>query len=89
MRKTVNLAGLRLHTNVQAGNLISDNCYYQRNTSVFGCSLLQWPQNGGDCTGNKLEQNLKECLYDSGEPNWWKDFPGCTSAKQCYEKRFE
>jgi len=88
MLKKQNHTGLALQTSIKSGNLISDNCYFRRNGEVFGCSLTGWPQNGGVCTGNTIEHELKECLYDSGEPNWWKDFPGCTSSDQCYQNRW-
>ncbi len=83
--KTVN-AGLRVASGLQAGNLNSDMCYLNRNAWSMSCGLMGWPQNSseyGYCIGNNNEIRLKNCLNTSHEPNWWKDFEGCTSADQC------
>lgn len=74
--------GLRVRTLIQAGNAASDACYFTRNINVVICNTEGWPALS-DCAGDNMEKDLKECLSTSGEANWWKDFPGCTSASQC------
>ena len=85
MKKQMTQQQLRVQTQVRAGNLASDKCYAERNWRTIDCT---W--NGGwrnqilaDCRGTNNEAILKKCLSKSGEPNWWKDFEGCTSATQC------
>ena len=86
-------SGIRANTSVQVGNFASDKCYMVRNSRSGSCFLKGWPQNDLEfwfCAGNNNERELKECLFKSGEPNWWKDFPDCLplgSGQLCYDKR--
>jgi hypothetical protein len=85
-------SGLAVRTDTHSGNSESNLCYLRRNLISLDCSIVNWPQNSPDypeCTGNRNEQSLKSCLHGSGEPDWWKPFPGCTSSEQCYETRFQ
>ncbi len=77
--------GLRTQTRLQAGNPASDACYIQRNYKTIQCTLEGW--GSLDCAGDANEYSLKVCLSRSGEPDWWKDFPGCTSSWQCESYR--
>ncbi len=86
MTKNQTHPGLRITTGVSAGNPASDKCYVSRNFRSIDCALYGWPQNNKDlpaCTGNNNDITLKYCLDKSGETDWWKSFPDCTSAKQC------
>ena len=86
MTKNQTHPGLRITTGVSAGNPASDNCYINRNMNSIACALAGWPQNNKDlpaCVGNNNEIWLKQCLNESGEKDWWRSFPDCTSAEQC------
>ncbi len=84
------LATLALRTHIRSGNLRSDGCYVKRNLCSLECGLAGWPQKDGtkvNCAGNNNENRLKECLFASGEPDWWKAFPECNSSQQCFDTR--
>ena len=88
MPKKTSSTGLHINSGLQAGNLNSDLCYLNRNMNSATCTLLGWPQNSGEynsCVGNNNEIDLKTCLSASNEPNWWKNFDGCTGPKQCID----
>ncbi len=87
MNPTQPKTGVSLHSHLTAGTPAGDNCYVVRNWSVMECALRGWPQYLDPCAGNNMERNLKACLYKVDDHNWWKAFPECTSAKQCYNTR--
>lgn len=84
-------SGPTVRTHTHSGNAASDWCYYNRNSNSFACGMLGWPQNDpahNICAERNNEAGLIKCLSESGEPDWWKAFPGCTDGKQCYDMRY-
>lgn len=82
--------GLNVRTHTCAGNIRTDMCYFLRNMRSLECNSVGWPQNDPvhpECAGKNNEIDLKECLHNAGEPDWWKSFEGCTSADQCWQTR--
>lgn len=81
---------LHVRTDLTAGNWVSDRCYGYRDKVSWDCFWRGWPQKDDycyGCHGKNNESMFKECLYHSGEPDWWKAFPECTSSQQCYDSR--
>jgi hypothetical protein len=83
MDKGIDRTGLRVQTQLHSGNKKSDFCYSLRTGLVFMCAIRGWPTDEPTCAGDTLDKDLKYCLSQSKEPNWWVDFYGCTDAEQC------
>lgn len=82
--------GFLLKSGLQAGSDASDKCWAARNVRSVICEIARWPQHSeafAYCAGKNSERELKECLSQTYAPNWFEDFPGCTSDKQCYDTR--
>lgn len=74
---TVLNSGLQVRSKIVAGNNRSDKCYSNRNLDNLN------PKCWISKIGCPTDDDLKSCLAVSGEPNWWKDFPGMTQESAC------